>query len=99
MDFTFDKTQRGFDIITFTELYGAKCSLQKSSLATDDAIWFGVDDADPKILGKNGWETYSIPSDVLLTTRMHLSKDQVEKLLPYLQYFVNFGELPEKELK
>jgi hypothetical protein len=37
------KTQRGFALITFTDSYGAECSLQKSSLATEDAVWFGVD--------------------------------------------------------
>jgi len=37
------KTHRGFDYSGFSDMYGAKCSIQKSSLATDDAIWFGVD--------------------------------------------------------
>lgn len=40
-----EKTQRGFSIVNFTDLYGAECSLQKSSLATEDAIWLGVDTA------------------------------------------------------
>ena len=37
------RTQRGFAYDEFEDLYGAKCSIQKSSLATDDAIWFGID--------------------------------------------------------
>jgi hypothetical protein len=36
-------TQRGFWRVEFTDRYGAECSLQKSSLATEDAIWLGVD--------------------------------------------------------
>ena len=99
MDIKIDKTQRGFQVITFTDLYGAECSLQRSSLATDDAIWFGVDDAAPKILGKNGWEEYPLPEEILLTTRMHLNREQVETLILYLQHFVLLGELPEQELK
>lgn len=36
------KTQRGFDLIEFVDHYGAACSLQKSSLATEDCIWLGT---------------------------------------------------------
>lgn len=38
-----DVTNRGFSVIHFTDSRGVKCSLQKSSLATEDAIWLGVD--------------------------------------------------------
>lgn len=38
-----EKNQRGFENGKFTDLYGEKCSIQKSSLATDDAIWLGID--------------------------------------------------------
>jgi len=80
-------TYRGFSLGEFVDMYGARCSIQKSSLATEDAIWLGVDDADPKILASKakehgvdtnyttGWVDYPIPDDVLLTTRMHLSID------------------------
>ena len=44
------KTKRGFALFEGTDLYGSKYSLQKSSLATQDAIWLGIDDADPKIM-------------------------------------------------
>jgi hypothetical protein len=102
-------TQRGFLKGEFTDLYGAKCSIQKSSLATDDAIWLGIDDADPQIMcsdairmglrtitnteADNGWCKYPLPKEVFLTTRMHLSKKEVKKLLPLLQKFVETGEL------
>ncbi len=36
-----EKTNRGFDIIRFTDRNGDKCSIQKSSIATEDCIWLG----------------------------------------------------------
>lgn len=38
------KTNRGFDISEFKDLYGFDCSLQKSSLASQDCIWLGVNE-------------------------------------------------------
>lgn len=35
------QTARGFDRIEFSDIYGALCSLQESSLATKDAVWLG----------------------------------------------------------
>ncbi|MDY6957848.1 MAG: hypothetical protein SVK08_01690 [Halobacteriota archaeon] len=88
------KTQRGFTLIKFKDKYGASCSIQKSSLATEDAIWFGIDDPDPKICEQNvGWKPYDIPKEVLLTTHMHLTQDQVRNILPTLQKFAETGEL------
>ena len=96
---------RGFAYIEFIDRYGVKCSIQKSSLATDDAIWLGVDDASPKILASKaaefgiktvkttGWVSYPVPKDVLLTTRMHLTQEMVRDLLPALQRFADTGEL------
>jgi hypothetical protein len=100
-----EKTERGFSILNFTDRYGSKCSLQKSSLATEDAIWFGVDDANPQIMvsdahklgiptpSNNGWVKFDIPKEVLLATRMHLTQEQVIELLPILQKFAETGEL------
>jgi len=36
------KTERGFALIVFKDRYNFGCSLQKSSLAEEDCIWFGV---------------------------------------------------------
>lgn len=47
------KTQRGFSHIEFVDYYGQQYSIQKSSIATTDCIWFGIDDANPKILAIN----------------------------------------------
>lgn len=94
-------TRRGFRHVEFTDRYGDKCSIQKSSLATENAIWFGVDDASPQIMasktqeGGTGWVPFKIPEDVLLTTRMHLTQKQVNELLPILTVFAETGELPE----
>ncbi len=99
------KTSRGFALIEFEDQYGVPCSLQKSSVATFDAVWFGVDEADPRISARDaarlglpspvsrGWVPYIIPPEVLLTTRMHLTQEQVTALLPHLIKFAENGEL------
>jgi hypothetical protein len=99
------ETCRGFSIGTFTDLYGVPCSLQKSSLASEDAIWIGVDDPQPKVMACEaaivgvvtdqitGWVKYPIPGQVEMATRMHLSREQVRQLLPLLQRFADTGEL------
>jgi hypothetical protein len=38
------RTERGFYYIEFKDEYNNECSIQKSSLATKDCIWFGKDD-------------------------------------------------------
>jgi len=40
------RTIRGFDLIEFHDYNHNKCSLQESSLATESAIWLGVDGDD-----------------------------------------------------
>lgn len=92
-------TVRGFALYEFEDFYDAKCSIQKSSLAGHDAIWLGVDDADPKIMaskvmeGGTGWVKYPIPEEVSLNTRMHLTREQVIELLPILNKFAETGEI------
>lgn len=94
-----EKTNRGFKYLEFKDLYKHGCSLQESSLATDDAIWFGIDDADPQIMksdtpeGGTGWKKFHIPKEVNLTTRMHLNREQVAELIPILQNFVDTGDV------
>lgn len=99
--------QRGFMTGEFTDKYGSVCSIQKSSLAEDHCIWLGVDDAAPKIMASiakgygietkesTGWVDYPIPKAVSLTTRMHLTQEQVSDLLPILIRFVETGQLEE----
>ena len=100
-------TERGFVLGKFTDYYGESCSIQKSSIATEDCIWLGVDDVSPKIMAsdanrlglstsaENGWVDYEIPKEVLLSSRMHLTQDMVRELLPLLHRFVETGELYE----
>lgn len=73
------QTSRGFDAGKFTDLYASECSIQKSSLATQDCIWLGVDQPAPDMAG--------------LQLRMHLTRATVADLLPLLQRFVDTGEL------
>lgn len=89
-----EPTCRGFSYKQFIDRYGILCSIQKSSLATEDAIWFGVENPNPQILDANkGWIEFPIPKEVLLSTRMHLTKEMVKSLLPILQKFAETGEI------
>ncbi len=102
-------TPRGFALIQFEDRYGHACSLQESSLATERAIWLGIDDPDPKVMAihavgvgvetteTTGWVPYPLPSAVSLNTRMHLTREQVASLLPALQHFVDTGDLSSNE--
>lgn len=91
------KTARGFKIGEFEDMNGYRCSLQKSSLATEDCIWLGLNDPKPQIFsGDNtGWHPYELPPNVQCTTRMHLTREQVAELLPALENFVKTGDLPK----
>lgn len=87
-------TERGFAYSKFEDRYGYKCSLQKSSIATEDCVWFGVDDPSVKVLVPGrGWQDVDIPEDASIYSRMHLNREQVAGILPYLQKFVETGEL------
>lgn len=99
-------TNRGFDYLQFLDRYGNECSIQKSSLATENAVWFGINNANPQIMSSQaryygveteettGWVPYPIPDEVSLHTRMHLTQEQVKELLPALKHFAKHGELP-----
>lgn len=92
-------TDRGFSLIEFKDLYENRCSIQESSIIDIPAIWLGVTNANPQIMAEKtpaggvGWVPYGIPNDVLLTTRMHLTQEQVRDLLPVLQHFADTGDL------
>lgn len=106
-----ERTERGFEIGTFYDRYDQECSIQKSSLAFEDCIWLGLEDAKPRILSSdairlglrertfdendNGWVDYEVPKEVCFSTRMHLTREQVNELLPILQHFVDTGELTD----
>lgn len=98
MNFIKKRTNRGFGKIIFKDRYGKDCSIQDSSLATEPAIWLGIEDAEPKILASEimedgrGWVDYIVPENVYFTTRMHLTQDQVKEILPILQKFAETGD-------
>lgn len=92
-------TERGFGLIRFQDLYGETCNIQKSSLADEDAIWIGVENANPRFLAKEvrddltGWVKYPVPESVLMSTRMHINKEQAKEIMAILQKFVDTGDL------
>lgn len=91
-----EKNKRGFENSKFTDLYGEKCSIQKSSLATDDAIWLGINKPKLTVFENEQMGKYLVtemPKNFLVNSRMHLSREQVAELLPILQKFVETGEL------
>ena len=96
----FEKTCRGFEVGNFKDSYGTKCSIQESSSAEEAHIWLGCDDANPRILAchvnggvANGWVDYPVHPEASFTTRMHLTVEMAEALIPILQKFVKTGGL------
>jgi len=86
------KTPRGFSIAKFNDRYGQQCSIQKSSLATEDAIWLGVDVGfKPDHLKASPAESNG-PTFVM-NARMHLTQSMVKHLLPMLTKFAKTGGL------
>jgi hypothetical protein len=79
MNIRWTHTERGFARGDFADLYGQKCSLQRSSIATTDAVWCGVD--------------VSLRGDEV-NSRMHLDREQARVLAAHLQRFADEGVLP-----
>lgn len=89
-------TSRGFQIGVFLDRYDNTCSIQKSSLATEDCIWLGID--EPKLTvfkdkDKGEYLEAEMPDNFDVNSRMHLTREQVADLLPLLFNFVATGEL------
>lgn len=72
---------RGFLRGEFLDRYGEKCSIQKSSLATEDCIWLGCNH-----------ETVD-PQGRPCGARMHLTKAMAVDIVMHLQRFIETGEL------
>lgn len=47
------KNARGFEVKHFEDLYNQDCSIQESSLATEDCIWLGIHTPDVRVLAKD----------------------------------------------
>lgn len=84
------ETERGFRAYRFIDRYKEECSLQESSLATEPAIWFGID------VKKTDYDGAPMPKHTL--ARMHLTKEMVKELLPILEAWVRDEELPKGDL-
>lgn len=98
-------TAHGFNLIRFKDLYGERCSLQHSLLATEEAVWLGVDDPVPRILASDvpgassdavGWVNIELPARTMISSRMHLSRGMARELGKALLIFADTGELPKK---
>ena len=87
-----DKTNRGFSIFSFKDSYGHMCSIQKSSSASEPRIWLGLDKIDAFANANNRIVKVDLPESVVANARMHLNQEQVKKLLPILQKFIDTGD-------
>ena len=73
----YEVADRGFFGYEFKDLYGQKCTIQESSLATDDAIWLGV--------------TIDFDGKHVEHGRMHLNREMAIKLMAKLAVFIEDG--------
>jgi len=90
-------TSRGFPYTEFKDYNGRECSVQKSSIATEDCIWLGADKIELKEFANGQWvnreEFDETTSRYISNNRMHLTQEQVAELIPILQLFVETGEI------
>lgn len=80
----FSTTQRGFPVWVWSDLNDEACSLQKSSLATDDAVWVGLN---------TGTHVRNERGEVVCCARMHLDREQAKWLAERLLAFALTGEV------
>lgn len=73
---------RGFLRGEFLDRYGEKCSIQKSSLATEDCIWLGCNH-----------ETIHDKTGERRGARMHLTRSMAADIVMHLQRFIETGDL------
>ena len=90
------KTQRGYNIVNFTDSQRLECKLQKSSIADENRIWFGI--KNPRLTiyqdeKKGKYMTVKMPDNWDVDSYMHLNQEQVKEILPALIKFANTGEL------
>ena len=72
-------------------------------------LWLGLDSTNPLVKASDarsvgvettktvGWVPYPIPDEVLLNTRMHLSRKHVAKLIGIMQHWLDHGNLEIEE--
>jgi len=91
-------TPKGVEYVDFTDSHKEECTLRKCYLPdNEDKIGIALGIKDPKvyIFNKDTWEwdDHPIPEKVKVETQIHLTREQVKELLPYLQYFVATGNI------
>lgn len=91
-----NKTIKKLAINNFKDDHDQDCILKKSSSSLEDKIWFGV--TNPKLMvyennSKGKCIVTDMPSTFSVNSKMHLTRSQVKELLPYLENFVNTGNL------
>ena len=92
-------TARGFELLNFCDDNGDLCDIQRSSSVTEDKIWLGTSNPEPKIMasktpeGGTGWVDYPLSNDVLINHRMHLTRKQSISLAFKLLKFGLFNKL------
>lgn len=91
-------TERGFSIVRFLDRNDVECTLQKSSLASEEAIWLGAAEIGLRHFKTGeGWRAVELVETVeenfIANNRMHLTQEQVRALLPFLQKFADTGDL------
>ena len=97
VEITPETTARGFEVLRFKDRYNEECSLQESSLATEAAVWLGVDTVIPKVCTPGiGWKNVKVPEDALMSGRMHLTATQLAQLVPRLINFVVKNNLEDE---
>ena len=88
------RTGRGFALYEWVDSYGEKCSIQKSSIATADMLWLGVDSPSVQLVGRVGPpRPFELPPDAMVSSRMHITRAQARKPAKLLAHFAETGEL------
>lgn len=77
------KNSRGFSYFSFKDRNGEDCSIQKSSIATEDCLWIGCDNNS---MPHHATGQYSSP-------RMHINKNMAKKIIKKLIKFVETGDI------
>ena len=94
MKFEKSYTKRGFELLNFYDRYNELCDIQRSSLASEDAIWLGTHTPNPQIIQDGvGWVEYPLPKNTLISHRMHLTRKQSISLALKLLKFGLFNRL------
>lgn len=78
------KTNRGFRLYTFKDVYGEQCSIQKSSHAEKDQIWMGLDADEVRTHHVTGQS---------LGMRMLIDRKLAAKIALKLAAFAETGEI------